>query len=308
MKAKICVVGSINIDLVARGARIPRPGETVVGKEFMTVPGGKGANQAVAVARLGANVIMVGRVGEDAFAEVLLSNLALNQVIMANIPRTKNISSGVALIMVDDQAQNSILVVPGANALVSPEDVRLVESQIASADILLLQLEIPIETVVEAASIARRHGVKVILNPAPAANLPQQLWPLVDILIPNEHEASFLADLPENDENHYQAITDRLSRLEIKTLIITLGAKGALLVDAGKRILIPPFKVTAVDTTAAGDAFVGGFAVALAEGRSLEEAVRWGNASGALAATKMGAQPSLPGRHAVEDLVNTAGA
>jgi ribokinase len=303
MTANICVIGSINIDLVARGACIPEPGETLIGFEFLTAPGGKGANQAVAASRQGAKVVMVGRVGEDAFAEVLLSNLSKNNILTNNILRTKNQSSGVALIMVDNAGQNTIMVVPGANMAVSPEDVRSVEGLIATADVLLLQLEIPIESVMEAASIAHQHGVKVILNPAPVCSLPHQIWPLVDILIPNENEASVLAGMSFGREYDIQNIVNNLLEFGIKTIIVTLGEKGALLVDEGKQTRIQPFKVKAVDTTAAGDAFVGGFSVALAEGCSLEEAVRWGNASGALATTKMGAQPSLPDRQEVENLL-----
>jgi len=311
MTAHVTVVGSLNMDLVARAPRIPQPGETIIGSDFHTVPGGKGANQAVAVARLGAHVSMVGRVGRDTFAGPLLDNLAAAGVDHTFVIQDPEAATGVALIVVDDAGQNSIVVASGANMRLSPADVDGAEAAIAGADALLLQLESPLETVTRAAKVARTHGVKVILNPAPARPLPGALLSLVDVLIPNESETALLTRLPVSAQAEAEAAATALLALGVGTVILTLGERGALLArEEGARPELaegaehfPGFDVTPVDTTAAGDAFVGGFAVALAEGQTLAEAVRWGNGAGALATTKLGAQPSLPTRRAVEKLL-----
>lgn len=303
MTARVTVVGSLNMDLVARTPRLPRPGETIIGSDFHTVPGGKGANQAVAAARLGAQVSMVGRVGNDVFAETLLDNLAAVGVDHTFATRDAEAATGVALIVVDDAGQNSIVVASGANMRLSPADVDAAEAAIADADVLLLQLEIPLDTVIRAAEVAHAHRVMVVLNPAPARQLPETLLSLVDVLVPNESEAALLTGLPVGDQAEAEAAARALWESGAGTVILTLGERGALLAQSGDIVLFPAFDVTPVDTTAAGDAFVGGFAVALAEGRLLAEAVRWGNAAGALATTKLGAQPSLPTRQALETLL-----
>ena len=305
MTAHITVVGSLNMDLVARTPRIPQPGETIIGSDFRTVPGGKGANQAVAVARLGPQVSMVGRVGRDAFAQPLLDNLAAVGVDHTFVLQDPGAATGVALIVVDDAGENSIVVASGANARLSPADVDAAESAIAAADGLLLQLESPLETVSRAAEIARAHEVTVILNPAPARPLPAELLAMVDVLIPNESETALLTGLPVGDQAQTRAAATALLDLGVGTVILTLGERGAMLAQEGRTELVPAFTVTPVDTTAAGDAFVGGLVVALAEGRALSEAVRWGNATGALATTKLGAQPSLPTRQELEALLST---
>jgi ribokinase len=291
------------MDLVARAPHIPQPGETIIGRDFHTLPGGKGANQAVAAARLGATVAMVGRVGGDAFARLLLDNLAAAGVDHTSVTQDSGAATGVALIVVDAAGQNSIVVASGANMRLSPADVETAETAIASADVLLLQLETPLETVTRAAQIAHAHGVTVILNPAPARPLPPALLSLVDVLVPNESETALLTGLPIDSRARVEAAAGALRESGVGAVILTLGERGALLAQAGGTQVFPAFMVTAVDTTAAGDAFMGGLAVALAEGQSLAESIRWGNAAGALAATQLGAQPSLPTRRAVEKLL-----
>ena len=303
MTARVTVVGSLNMDLVVRSSRIPQPGETIIGGEFRTVPGGKGANQAVAAARMGAEVSMVGRLGQDAFAQPLLENLSAAGIDHTFVMQDSGAATGVALIVVDDAGENSIVVASGANMRLSPADVDAAASSITTADVLLLQLENPLETVSRAAELARQHGVRVILNPAPARPLPEKLLSLVDVLIPNETEAALLTGLPVSAKEEAAVAAAAIQGLGVGSVILTLGERGAFLAQGEATQSIVAFEVTPVDTTAAGDAFVGGFAVALAEGRSMAEAVRWGNAAGALATTKLGAQPSLPTRAAVEALL-----
>ncbi len=301
--AHITVVGSLNMDLVACAPRIPQPGETIIGGEFHTVPGGKGANQAVAAARLGAQVSMVGRVGCDAFSSLLLDNLDAAGVGHTFVTQDPEAATGVALIVVGDSGQNSIVVASGANMRLSPADVDAAEAVITSADVLLLQLESPLETVTRAAEVAHAHGARVILNPAPARPLPTELLSLVDVLIPNESEAALLTGIPVGDQAVDKTAAMALCELGVGTVILTLGGRGALLAQDERVEIFPAFDVVPVDTTAAGDAFVAGFAVALAEGRALAEAVRWGNAAGAIATTRLGAQPSLPTRRDLETLL-----
>jgi ribokinase len=247
---------------------------------------------------------MVGRVGRDGFGEALFENLARDGIDHGFVIQDPEAATGVALIVVDDAGQNSIVVASGANMRLSPGDVEAAEAAIAGADVLLLQLESPLETVARAAQAAHAYGVPVILNPAPARPLPDALLALVDVLIPNESETALLARMPADDEAQAEAAAAALLKLGAGTVILTLGERGALLAQAGGATHVPAFRVTPVDTTAAGDAFVGGFAVAMAEGKTHLEAARWGNAAGALATTKMGAQPSLPTRQAVERLLS----
>ena len=288
------------MDLIVCSPRIPQPGETIIGSGFRSVPGGKGANQAVAAARLGAQVSLVGRVGQDAFASSLLENLAADDVDHAFVIQDQEAATGVALIVVDGAGQNSIVVASGANMRLSPSDVQAAEAVITGADALLLQLESPLETVIRAAELARAYQVQVILNPAPARPLPAELLALVDVLIPNESETALLTGMPVGCQAEAEAAAGALRKLGVGTVILTLGERGALLAREKGAHLFPAFDVTPVDTTAAGDAFVAGFAVALAEGKPLAEAVPWGNAAGALATTKLGAQSSLPTRRALE--------
>jgi ribokinase len=308
MNAQVVVVGSLNMDLVIRSERIPRPGETILGGEFHSVPGGKGANQAVAAARLGARVWMVGRVGDDAFGGELLGNLAADGIDHTFVLRDPSSATGVALIVVDEAGQNTIVVASGANMKLSPSDVDAVSAIISTADALLLQLESPLETVIHTAHLARSQGVPVILNPAPARPLPEELLALVDVLVPNESETALLTGMPVGNEDEAAAASAALREAGVGTVILTLGERGALVAEETGTRIHPAFTVEPVDTTAAGDAFLAGLSVALAEGRTLDEAVKWGNAAGALATTKLGAQTSLPTRQAVEQLLAASAA
>lgn len=298
MSANLVVVGSINMDLVARAPRLPRLGETILGSDFRTFPGGKGANQAVAAARMGGQVHLIGRVGRDGFGDALLETLARDQVDLTYIRRDPEVASGVALITVEEGGDNAIVVAPGANGKLSPEDIWAAEEAIKQAQVVVLQLECPLMTVEEAVKVARRHTVRVALNPAPAQALPDELLRQIDVLIPNKSELQLLSGEQEVEK----AIQALLTR-GVKNLIITLGEQGCLVVQGAERHPIPAHPVKAVDTTAAGDAFVGAFAVAWAEGKSLIEAARWGNAAGAIAVTRAGAQPSLPTRQEVLGLL-----
>ena len=296
----ILVIGSLNVDLVVRAARFPQPGETISGDDLQTLPGGKGANQAMAAARLGASVSMLGRVGKDNFGGSLLDNLQSNSVDTKLIQRD-DASTGTAIIIVDSNGQNSIVLSAGANGKVSDADVRT--ASFSDFNLLLLQLEIPIETVLAATRRARERGLRVLLNPAPARSLPDELISLPDFLVPNEIELSLLTNQPVNDISSAEKAAKVLLGRGAQTVIVTLGANGALLVTKEIVKHIPPFKVNVVDTTAAGDAFIGGFASALLQNKSLEESVRYGCACGALATTKFGAQPSLPTKEEVERFI-----
>ena len=304
----ILVVGSLNTDLVVRAPRFPQPGETISGEDLQVIPGGKGANQAVAAARLGANVSMLGRVGQDGFGDFLLENLKANHV-DAQLVQREAASTGTATIIVDANGQNSIVLSPGANGKVSPADVENVS--FVHHELLLLQLEIPMPTVLAAAQRAREKNVRVILNPAPARQLPDELITLTDFLIPNETELSLLTGTDVNDLSSAEAAARALLGRGTKNVIVTLGSRGALVVDSDTSKQVDTYQVNVVDTTAAGDAFIGGFATKLLESARLlanpqgkataiQEAVRYGCACGALATTKFGAQPSLPTAEEVE--------
>ena len=298
----VVVFGSINMDLVVRTPRLPTPGETLTGHTFFTAPGGKGANQAVACARLGAPTRMVGRVGDDLFGEQLRASLRSFGVQDDGVLTTPG-PSGVALIAVDDTAENTIVIVPGANGAVSIADIPRLERALDGARALLLQLEVPIETVVAAARAAHTRGVTVILDPAPALPLPDELYALADIITPNEHEAATLTGIAVRDDQGAIAAARALIARGARRVAIKLGARGALTADTEGEQFWSSFTVTPVDTVAAGDAFNGGLAVALSEGRSFDEAIRWGLAAGALSVTRHGAQPSMPERNEVLTLL-----
>jgi len=311
MGIKICVVGSINVDLVTNVTRFPYPGETIIGGDLKTIAGVKGANQAVAAARLGAEVTMVGRIGDDVFASQLKTSFIAEGINVSHISASADTATGVALILVDKSGQNSIVVASGANAKVTPKDIEKATEAIVSSDVLLLQLEIPLESVLRAARIGHEHGVKVILNPAPAGPLPGDLFSTIDIFVPNENEAITLVRTRNSstviDPGEKIVLVTELRGYGADTVILTAGEEGAYLAEEGGTRRFPAFSLDqVVDTTAAGDAFVGGLATAIAEDRTLPEAVLWGNAAGMLAATRIGAQPSLPSRMEVEAVLERA--
>ncbi|MEG5056407.1 ribokinase [Microcoleus sp. A2-C5] len=289
----IIVFGSINIDLVARTPRLPQPGETIIGSNFFTAGGGKGANQAVAAARLGTFTNIIGRVGNDKFAEELLTNLQFYGLNTNNILIDKSTHSGVAIIAVDETGQNNIIVIPGANHNVGEAEIERLKKLLLSATSLLLQLEIPLEVVIKAAQAAGEAGVRVILDPAPMADLPLALYPLIDIITPNEVEASQLVGFRVHDTETAIMAAKQLQQRGVQNVIVKLGDRGAVAVTEDESFFVPAFAVEAIDTVAAGDAFNGGLAAALDGGRSLSEAVVWGCAAGALCTTKVGAQVAM---------------
>lgn len=291
---RIAVVGSLNMDLVVRAPRFAQPGETITGHRFLTVPGGKGANQAVAAQRLGGTVSMIGCVGEDAFGTALAQGLADEGIDVTTVDVRGGQASGVALITVDDAGENTIVVVPGANGTLGEADIARADAVIASATVLLLQLEVPMPAVVAAARLARQAGVCVVLNAAPAMPLPDALLALADYLVVNEVEVFSLSGPGASDLPSAMAT---LRARGAQTIVVTLGAAGArLLRGNGDPLMVRAHAVDVVDSTAAGDAFVGAYAVALAEGADDATALRRGNAAGAIAVTRPGAQPSLPTR------------
>jgi ribokinase len=301
---RIVVVGSVNMDLVARVPRLPRGGETLEAVDFFKIPGGKGANQAVAVSRLGGNSAIIARVGDDAYGQQLIDALVSAGVDTSAVELTRSCSSGLALISVDDRGENSIVLVGGANARLSPHDILQQEDLIAPADALLIQLEIPIESVATAVELARRHHVKTILDPAPApANgLPSSLYQ-VDVLTPNEVEAGQLTGrLVDSLDDAADAALDLRAR-GASCVIVTLGELGAMVCAGHTCTHVPSPAVASVDTTAAGDAFAAALTVQLASGELLANAARFACLAGALATTKLGAQQAMPTRAEIEELL-----
>jgi ribokinase len=302
----VCVLGSLNMDLVVRAPRLPQAGETLLGGPFGANPGGKGANQAVAAARMGASVAMIGCVGDDAHGVELARTLGVEGVDTAHVLRREHTASGVALITVSAVGENTIVVAAGANASLTPGDVERAADAIRTSRVLVMQLEIPLECVARAAHIARGAQVRVLLNAAPARELPRELLAAIDVLVVNEVEARTLlrADENANAEQLGRALVD----LGVPTVVVTLGGRGANAFTSRKFVRQRAFEVAAVDTTAAGDAFVGALASSFVRGDELELALRTGCAAGALAATVHGAIASLPRRADVErTLAATAG-
>ena len=301
--AVIAVLGSVNMDLVARVGRMPAEGETLAGESFFTAPGGKGANQAVAAARLGARVRMAGRVGADGFGRDLLAGLAANGVDVGGIGVDDEHPTGVAMIVVDAAGRNSIVAVYGANMACGDAELDAVKRALRGADALMLQLETPADVSLAAARYARGVGARVIWDPAPAGQMPADGFGAADVITPNQGEAEALTGIAVVDRASALAAAEALVAKGAGAAVVKLGEQGAVAVTAtGATHFAPPFAVNAVDSVAAGDAFGAGLAVALAEGQALEAALRFGSAAGALAVTKRGAQDAMPERAAVDAL------
>lgn len=293
---KIVVLGSCNTDMVVKSSRLPVPGETILGGTFMMNPGGKGANQAVAAARLGGKVIFVTKTGNDLFGRQSIELYNDENINTDYICSDPDLPSGVALITVDEHGENCIVVASGANGTLSPADIKDAEKEIASASILLMQLEIPIETVKYAAEKAKENNVRVILNPAPAQSLSNDLLKNIYMLVPNETEAEIISGIKVSDWDSAKKAADIICSKGVDIVVITMGSLGALLKDGNEYQKVPALKVNAVDTTAAGDTFCGAISVAISEGKSLAEAVKFANQCSAITVTRMGAQASIPYR------------
>ncbi len=296
---RLCVIGSINFDLVVKVEAFPKAGETVTGRDFATLPGGKGANQAVAIGRLGGDVMMAGKVGDDPYGARYMENFRKNGVLVDGVVSEAGVPTGIALIEVDGQGENRIVIVPGANGRVDERFIDGIWGLLEGRDIFLLQLEIPPETVLYAARRLKKAGKTIILDPAPARPLPDELLLSIDYITPNESELQTLTGLRFDQGHTLEEAVDLLVEKGVKTVIAKAGRDGAYIGtcedDRLKIAHIPAFKVEAVDTTAAGDSFNAGFAYALAEGREIHDAVRFANAVGALSTTAFGAQGAMPG-------------
>ncbi|MEI6578777.1 MAG: ribokinase [Eubacteriales bacterium] len=299
---RITVVGSLNMDLVVNTPRIPVLGETILGSDFFTAPGGKGANQAVAAAKLGGSVLMVGCVGNDIFGKELLENLSKNNVDVENVKLIDKTPTGITMITVKD-GDNFIIVDPGANSKLLPVMIESIEELIKESFIAVIQLEIPFETVEKTINLAKKHGTKVLLNPAPARKIPDELFKKIDIITPNEKECEFLTGIPINSIDDAKTALHILRKSGISQVIITMGSEGVVYNNEETALHKPAYDVKPVDTTAAGDSFTGALAVALSEGKSIDDAVDFANIVGALTVTKSGAQKSLPSKKDVDGFI-----
>lgn len=293
-KQGILIVGSANMDLVATLDRYPRPGETLFGKSFGMFPGGKGANQAVCCARLGGRVRFIGKMGRDVFRNAVVRQMRWAGVDMRHLLIDDSVSTGIALITLDRTGQNEIVVVSGSNMRLTPADVRRARTAFSAACIVVCQLEIPLPTVAETIRLAKAHGAVTLLNPAPARALPAALLRNVDYLTPNETEAEILTGVRVTDERSAEGAARILRRDGVGTVIVTLGRRGCLMVGPDGMEQVPAFRVRSVDTTAAGDAFSGGFAFALAQGKAVREAIEFASAVAACSVMRLGAQTSMP--------------
>lgn len=295
-KKKILVVGSANTDMVISADHFPKPGETLIGHDFMTNHGGKGANQSVAAARLGGDTAFICKLGDDTFGHETMESLKEEGIDMSHSSISNEASSGVALIATIPTGENSIIIESGTNGLLSPSDIEAAEPLFDDARILLLQLETPIPTVTRAAEIGKKHGAYVILNPAPAPKepLPDALLRNVDLLIPNETEAGYIAGVDIHSPEDIDEAMDKILRLGVKDVIITVGSKGVYARINDKLIKVPAFKVQAVDTTAAGDTFCGALSVSLCNGNKLDDAILFANKASSISVTRRGAQASMP--------------
>ena len=298
-KPRIVVVGSVNTDMVVKGKRLPGPGETVSGGSFLMAGGGKGANQAVAAARLGAEVTLVAKVGRDMLGDQAIENFGREGIRTDGILRSPDDHTGVALILVDDAAENLISVASGANHALTPEEIEQQADRIAAADMVVLQLETPLDTVFRAAQIAARSGVPVILNPAPAAPLPEELFACVTYLTPNETETELLTGIAVRDADSAREAAEHLLAAGTRHVIVTLGAKGAQMTDANGTVLVPSVRVDAVDTTAAGDTFIGYFLADYTKSGNVSSALQIACKAAAICVTRPGAADSIPYRKEV---------
>lgn len=295
----ITVIGSSNTDMVIKTSRLPLPGETILGGDFLMNPGGKGANQAVAAARLSGKVTLIAKVGSDVFGREARELFQAENLNTAYLSSDDSAPSGIALITVNEQGENCIVVAPGANARLLREDIDMAAEAIREAEIVLMQLEVPLDTVTYATEMAVAAGRKVILNPAPAQPLPTSLLSMIYLITPNETEAEILTGMPVRDQTSAIAAARALLSMGVKAVVMTLGSQGALVVTDELSELIPTKSVKVVDTTAAGDCFNGALAVALCEGFSLQEAISFANKAATISVTRMGAQASAPFRNEI---------
>jgi ribokinase len=302
-RKKILVIGSSNTDMVVTAARLPAAGQTVLGDSFFMNAGGKGANQAVAAARLGAAVSMVCRIGNDVFGQKAADSLAKEGIDTRYVFTDDQLPSGVALITVDAKGENQIVVAPGANGNLLPPDLQNIEAAVLAADVILMQLEIPLQTVVYAADMAFRMGKRIILNPAPALPIPAELLRRISVITPNESEASLISGVPVTDGESARAAAKKIAALGVQDVIITRGSHGALVFSKDGFAEVPAPPVEVADTTAAGDVFNGALAVALAEGNDLVDSTRRAVAAAALSVTRKGAQSSAPYLPEVADMM-----
>ena len=300
MRPYILVIGSSNTDMVVKAERLPLPGETVLGERFIMAAGGKGANQAVAAARLGADVVFIVKVGDDLFGRQAIENFKADGIVTDYVITDPVYPSGVALITVDENAENCIVVASGANAALMPADLDRATEVIKNASLILMQLEIPLETVRYVAELAAQNGVKLILNPAPACALDDDLLSKVSIITPNQKETEMLTGIKITGRDSAETAANALAAKRIETVIVTMGSEGALLLTGGQCDWVPARIVKATDTTAAGDVFNGALAVALSEGKGVKDAVVFACSAAALSVTKMGAQSSAPIRSEVD--------
>ncbi|MCS3403939.1 ribokinase [Pantoea sp. B566] len=305
--AKLAVLGSINADHILNLAHFPRPGETVIGQKYQIAFGGKGANQAVAAGRAGANIAFIACVGADDIGERICQQLAQDNIDTHPVEAVEGKSTGVAMIFVNGEGENNIGIYSGANAALTPQYVERHQQVIAQADALLMQLESPLDSVLAAATLARQHQTRVILNPAPATKLSDDLLALIDIITPNETEAEILTGIAVNNDDDAARAAAALHEKGIATVLITLGRRGVWLSENGKGQRIAGFEVNAVDTIAAGDTFNGAFITARLEGKAMHDAVRFAHAAAAIAVTRSGAQPSVPWRAEIDDFLQQQG-
>jgi len=303
MRNKIVVIGSSNVDLIMKMEHLPQKGETVTDAVFLQVYGGKGANQAVAAARAGGNVAFISCVGEDAYTPQMLKNYETDGIDTRFVFQEKNVASGHALIMIDENGNNIISVAPGANNFLLPEKIDLAEKILDEAAIIVMQFEVPEITIKHVINIANKKHIPVMWNVAPAKSFDFSFIPKINILVLNEIEAGFLSGMIVNNETDAEKAAQKLVKEGVEKVIITLGAKGAFVITKNEKISVPSFQVEAIDTTAAGDTFCGAFAVALVENKSLQESLQFASAAAAISVTRMGAQPSAPTKKEIDNFI-----